>query len=160
MATERGGQQAAALVLVGRAGHADLRDAAQVGDVVGTGMRGAVGIFLLAFPALFIMVFSSEPEFVDLAVIWLRIQAVSGMAMGSAMVFQQSFNVAGDTVGPMVISLASQWLVEIPGAFVLSRSTSLLQFGISLAMAVAMFIRLGLYLVYFVRGRWLRAEVL
>ena len=125
-----------------------------------TGMRGAVGIFLLAFPALFIMVFSSEPEFVDLAVIWLRIQAVSGMAMGSAMVFQQSFNVAGDTVGPMVISLASQWLVEIPGAFVLSLYTPLLQFGISLAMAVAMFIRLGLYLVYFVRGRWLRAEVL
>ena len=60
----------------------------------------------------------------------------------------------------MVISLVSQWLVEIPAAFALSRYTPLGQYGVSIATAAAMFLRLGLYLVYFVRGRWLRAEVL
>ena len=36
-------QQLAALVLIGRAGHADIGDAAQIGDVISAGMGGAVG---------------------------------------------------------------------------------------------------------------------
>ena len=123
-------------------------------------LRGFGGVLLLAFPAFFIAIFSQEPEFVESAVVWLRIQAVGGFFMGAGQVFQQSFNVAGDTLAPFFVTLLSMWVLEVPAAFVLSRFTRLSVFGIPVAIALAMLTRLVLYVAYFMTGRWLRVQVL
>ena len=90
-----------------------------------TAIRGVVAIFLFAFPAVFIAVFNNDPEFVEVGAIWLRIQAIGGLAMGTSMVYQQSFSVAGDTMAPMVVNLVVEWILEIPAAYALSQWTVL-----------------------------------
>ena len=123
-------------------------------------IRGAAGILLIVFPEFFISLFTSEPEFVETAVVWLRIQAVAGTLLGGGQVFQQSFNVAGDTLAPMLVTFMSMWVMEIPIAFVLSRWTPVEALGIAIAIAIAMLIRFALYGGYYFTGRWLRIGVL
>ncbi len=123
-------------------------------------MRGVGGVLLIAFPALFISAFSREPEFVAAAIMWLRIQAVGGFFMGAGQIYQQSFNVAGDTVAPFFVTFMSMWVMEIPTAFALSRYTPLAEIGIPVAIALAMLVRLALYAGYYKTGRWMRAQVL
>ena len=123
-------------------------------------IRGSAGILLIVFPAFFIGLFSNEPEFVETAVVWLRIQAVAGTLLGGGQVLQQSFNIAGDTLAPMLVTFMSMWVMEVPLAFVLSRWTSAEALGIAIAIAVAMLIRFALYGGYYFTGRWLRVGVL
>ena len=123
-------------------------------------LRGFGGVLLIAFPAFFISIFSREQEFVAAAITWLRIQAVGGFFMGAGQIFQQSFNVAGDTLAPFFVTLLSMWVLEVPAAFALSRFTPLGEIGIPVAIALAMLMRLALYAAYFMTGRWLRVQVL
>ena len=122
-------------------------------------IRGLAGALLIAFPAFFVSLFSSDPEFIETAVVWLRIQAVAGTLLGGGQVFQQSFNVAGDTLAPMLVTFMSMWVMEIPIAFVLSRWTSAGEFGVAIAIAIAMLVRFCLYGGYYFTGRWLRIDV-
>jgi putative MATE family efflux protein len=122
-------------------------------------IRGTMGLVLIAFPVFFMSIFAQDPEFLDVGATWLRIQAVGGLVMGAGMVYQMSFNVAGDTMAPMIVTLITMWGIEVPGAFILSRYTDLAQFGIPVAIAAAMILRIVLYTGYFLKGRWLRVQV-
>jgi putative MATE family efflux protein len=123
-------------------------------------IRGFAGVLLILFPAFFISLFSHDAQFVAAAIIWLRIQAVAGTMLGGGQVFQQSFNVAGDTLAPMYVTFMSMWVMEIPLAFALSRWTPAGAYGIAIAIAVAMLFRFLLYGGYYLTGRWTRARVL
>ena len=123
-------------------------------------IRGGITVLLILFPTFFIGIFSSDPELADVAANWVRIQAVGGLVMGAGMVFAQSFNVAGATVAPMIVTLITMGGVQLPLAYGLSHWTDLGQYGIPLAVSVAMVGRVLLYLPYYLSGRWLRAKVL
>ena len=82
------------------------------------------------------------------------------MLLGGGQVLQQSFNVAGDTMAPLLITFMSMWVLEVPAAFLLSQFTPLGQYGIPVAIGLAMFLRLGLYAAYYRTGRWTRVKVL
>ncbi len=123
-------------------------------------IRGLAGVLLIAFPAFFLGLFSNDPEFIETAVVWLRIQAVAGTLLGGGQVFQQSFNVAGDTLAPMLVTFMSMWVMEIPIAFALSQWTPLEGIGVAVAIAIAMLVRFCLYGGYYFTGRWLRVNVL
>jgi putative MATE family efflux protein len=123
-------------------------------------VRGSMGLLLIAFPAMFMSIFDPDPEFLEVGATWLRIQAVGGLVMGAGMVYQMSFNVAGDTMAPMIVTLITMWGIEVPGAFLLSRYTAMGQYGIPVAVSVAMIFRIIIYTGYFVKGRWLRVRVI
>ena len=125
-----------------------------------TVIRGSAGMLLVIFPSFFVSIFSDDAEFVRVAIIWVQIQALAGAALGAGQVFQQSFNIAGDTFAPMLVTFMSMWVLEVPLAIVLSQFTPAGQYGIPVAIAVAMFFRLALYGGYYLTGRWLRAAVL
>ena len=63
-------------------------------------LQGLFGLFLVAFPSLFISIFNSDPDLLSLAETWLRIQVLGYLAMGTGLIFAQSFNTAGDTIPP------------------------------------------------------------
>jgi Na+-driven multidrug efflux pump len=125
-----------------------------------TAIRGSMALMLMAFPALFVAIFSSDPALMEVAVVWVRIQAVTGLVMGGSMVFSQSFNVAGDTMAPMIITMIAMVGVELPLAFALSQWTPMGQYGIPLAITIAMILRIAIYFPYFLKGRWLRIKVI
>jgi Na+-driven multidrug efflux pump len=98
------------------------------------------------------------------------------MAMGLVNVLQQSFQIAGDTFMPMVVTLAAMWFVEVPGAMALSGAAdqihplglnlpvptigSLGHYGVAWAITLAAFFRLSCYLPYFAWGPWWKKRVI
>jgi Na+-driven multidrug efflux pump len=74
-------------------------------------------------------------------------------------VLQQSISGAGDTIPPMVVSLVTLWIVQLPLAFLLSNYTDLDVLGIRWAMVVATAVGSLAYVIYFKSGRWKHRRV-
>jgi Na+-driven multidrug efflux pump len=119
-----------------------------------------LGGLLFAFPALFISVFNEDPELLPLAVIWLRIQVFGYLAMGITQVIMQSIQTAGDMIVPMLATLGTVWLIEVPFSFGLSRWTELGQYGIAWAVVIGLTVRLAIFVPYFFSMRWSRKALL
>jgi putative MATE family efflux protein len=135
----------------------------------------SLGVILWVFSEPFLTIFVRDLAVMEVAVPWLRIVVLGFMVMGMGMVFTQSYNTAGDTLMPMVVSLVTIWGVQVPLAIVLSgvgndwtilgfsvtlpTIGNLGQYGIAWAIVTAMALRLFLYVPYFFTGRWLRKHV-
>lgn len=135
-----------------------------------------LGALFLAFPTPFLSIFNSEPELLAVAATWVRILVLSFFIAAPAQIFQQTFQISGDTVAPMVVVFATMWLVEIPAAAILSgvaqgwsifgwspplpAITSLGQFGVAWAVVLGMSSRLLMYTPYFFWGPWMHKDIL
>ena len=118
-----------------------------------------MGVAIMIFPRPVLRIFNSEPELLDVAVVWLQIQGIAFLFMAPSFVFQQSFNIAGETIGPMVVTLIAFWGVQIPFAWGLSQHTGLGQYGIAWSIVLSMVVRNGLFVPLTFWGRWLRVKV-
>ncbi|MBI4267407.1 MAG: MATE family efflux transporter [Chloroflexi bacterium] len=101
-----------------------------------------------------VRLFNSEPELVEIASTFLRIQIVNYLVFGFVSVLMQCLNTVGDTMIPMLTTLLSMWLVQVPTAFVLSRFTTLGVYGVRWGIVSAIVVRAGIYSTYFKLGRW------
>jgi putative MATE family efflux protein len=118
-----------------------------------------LALLVIFFPTSILMLFNQESELLSVGVVWLQILGLAFVFMGPSFVFQQSFNIAGDTIGPMVITLIGFWGFQIPLAWLLPRITGLGQFGIAWAIMISMVVRVALFVPYCWSGRWLRVKV-
>ena len=126
---------------------------------LGTAVNLAVGLVVILFPTPIVAVFNREPEFLEVGSAWLQIRGLAFMLMAPAFIFQQSFNIAGDTLGVLVVTLIGFWGFQIPLAWGLSRYTGLEEYGIAWAIVIAMAVRIALFVPYAFWGRWLRVKV-
>lgn len=137
-------------------------------------LRVILGGLLLAFPVFFLSIFNQEPELLEVGTLWLQILVVGFFFQGLTQIFQQSFQISGDTVMPMLTVLVTVWLVEIPLAAILSGAAlswtifgwtppvpdfGLGQYGAAWALSVAQGSRLIVYFPYFLWGPWQHKEV-
>jgi putative MATE family efflux protein len=113
---------------------------------------------MFVFPREFLSFFNDDPELLDVAVKWLQIALVGYLVMGMGMVFMQSYNTAGDTLVPMIVTLISIWGIQQPLAIVLP-DLGLDQYGIAWAIVAAMAARLLIYVPYFFSDRWERVRL-
>lgn len=134
----------------------------------------ALGVVLVVFPQLFVLVFTREPALVQVASLWVQILVLGFVAMGIGTVFAEAFNTAGDTLVPMLVTLASIWAVQQPAAIYLSglaqdwtilgwdvpNLVNLGQYGVAWAMVLAMAARVVVYFPYFLGGSWMKRKVL
>ncbi|MBI4299108.1 MAG: MATE family efflux transporter [Chloroflexi bacterium] len=130
------------------------------GLVYAIAMQLVLGGLLFVFVVTVVTLFTKEADVVALASVWFRIQVIASVFLAIHMVFMQSFNTAGDTLAPMVITLVAVWGVELPLAWLFSRSLGMGPLGIGYAAIVGMGIRAVFYVPYFFWGRWLRIKVL
>lgn len=138
------------------------------------GISVGLGAVMLAFPQIFVLVFTRDPQLVEVASVWLQIMVIGFMAMGIGTVFAETFNTAGDTFIPMVVTLGTIWAVQQPVALLLSglaegwsvlgwqvaTPLNLGEYGVAWAMVAAMTVRLAIYFPYFLSGGWLTRKVL
>ncbi|MBI4201565.1 MAG: MATE family efflux transporter [Chloroflexi bacterium] len=145
-----------------------------VGYVSALALLTAVLMFVFAAPLM--KVFTRNADLVPLATDWLRILVVSYLFLGVGQVFAQSFNTAGDTFAPMLITLLAIWGVQQPLALLLSGQSLHLglfglsltmpsighlgQFGIAWAISIAGFVRVAVYIPYFLWGPWMKKRVI
>ena len=106
-----------------------------------------------------VRLFNSEPELVKIASTFLKIQIVSYLMFGLVVVLMQCLNGVGDTVIPMLTTLLSMWLVQVPLSFYLSRFTTLDVYGVRWGIVSAIVVRGLIYAAYFKSGWWKRKRV-
>ncbi len=131
----------AAATLVGQnlgAGKPDRAEAAAwKAGMYNTLCLGTVGTIFLIFAPQLIQFFTSDPDVARYGVRCLRIVAAGFLFYGYAMVLTASFNGAGDTRTPTLISLLCLWMWEIPLAWVLAHPLGFGPTGVFIAVSVA-----------------------
>ena len=124
-----------------------------------TAFKFLMAIPLVIFPTFVVMIFTKEPEVVSLTADWMRILALAAVFMGLGVVFQQAFNVAGDTVTVMIVTLAVV-AIEIPAAWLLSTPLGIGPLGIGWGNVIGMAIRAAIFVPIYLKGRWLERKVI
>ena len=136
--------------------------AERVGWLAGGLLTGLMIISSLAvwfWAESIISIFNAEPGLEEIAATFLRIQIAGFLVLGIAAVLTDCLNGVGDTMIPMLASLSSMWLVQVPMAFFLPRFTNIGVYGVRWAMVTALAVRAVTYIVYFRHGRWKRKTV-
>lgn len=119
-------------------------------------IMAAIGIFLAEHV---VRVFNREPQLVEIAGTFLRIDIVSYMVFGIVVVLMHCLNGMGDTMVPMFTTLATMWLIQVPMAYILPKTTDMGVYGVRWAIVTAIAIRAVTYSLYFKNGRWRRKAV-
>ena len=74
--------------------------------------------------------------------------------------FTQGIANTGATMAPMVITLSTMWLLEVPIAILLAHQTSLAAQGVPWGVVIGNSARSIAFFVYFARGTWLKPGVM
>lgn len=114
---------------------------------------------ILIWAEAFVHIFSSDPGVVSIGATFLRIATAGYIVMGLAAVLQQCISGSGDTIPPMLVSIATMWLVQLPLAYFLSHFTNLGVYGVRWAIVAGTLVGAGVYIIYFRSGRWKRKVV-
>jgi putative MATE family efflux protein len=114
---------------------------------------------LLVWAENIIGLFNVEPDLVQIGSLFLRIAVAGFLGMSVVYVLQYSITGSGDTVAPMIITLAMLWVVQLPLAFLLSRHTDLGVYGVRWAIVIGFVTGAIAYALYFWGGRWRRKKV-
>jgi Na+-driven multidrug efflux pump len=106
-----------------------------------------------------ISIFNTDPDLVDLAATFIRIEAVGYLVVGFVAVFQMTISGSGDTLPPMLISLLMIWVIQVPLSFLLPQVNDLGVYGIRWAIVAGNLVGAVAYITYFKLGRWKRKKV-
>jgi putative MATE family efflux protein len=124
-----------------------------------TGVMAVMSAIIWFWPEAIVRLFNTEPELVDVAVKFLRIQIVALMTFGFVQTLMQCLNGVGDTWIPMLNTLITLWGVQMPLAYFLPQMTGLGVYGVRWAMVAAVASRALVFILYFKSGRWKRKQV-
>ena len=117
-------------------------------------VMSGMGVLFFFFPAVFMSIFTSDPEVIALGITPLRIIAVAQPFLAMTMVLSGALRGAGDTRGPLVVTTLGIWLVRLPLAYFLIILTSLGLPAAWLTMLVDQFVRSMFFIRRFRGGRW------
>ena len=117
-------------------------------------LLGAMALGFLVFAEPLVRAFTTEADVVLHATRCLRIVSCSMLFYAFGTVLPHAFNGAGDTTTPTLINLLCSWTLQLPLAYVLSKTLGLGPSGVFLAIALG-YCALGtLSAIFFRRGRW------
>ncbi|HMJ18108.1 MAG TPA: MATE family efflux transporter, partial [Gemmatimonadaceae bacterium] len=153
------GLMGAAAAIAGQnlgAGQPD-RAVAGVRVAAGIGLTSAavVGVFFLFFPRQLLAVFGMhDAGVVDIGVQLLRVLALSGLFITTALTFTGGLQGTGDTKSPLYISVISQVIIPLGICFIVQRTSRLDPIDIWIAILVGHATRCALSVLRFNQGRW------
>ncbi len=119
-----------------------------------SGIMFFVSVLTWFWPGYIIGIFNNDPELIEIAVTFLRIQIIHFMVSGITLVLMSTLNGVGDTWIPTLNTMITMWGIQMPLAYLLSRFGTLGVFGVRWAMVSAVVVRATVYAVYFKLGRW------
>jgi putative MATE family efflux protein len=114
-------------------------------------------VVLFLFAPWIIKGFNSDPDVVKMGSNLIRIISLALVFLAISLVIGRSFNGAGDTLSPMIVTGFSLLLFQIPVVLILSRffDTSGIWWGIALSDVV----QAGLMSGWFLRGKWKEKKI-
>jgi MATE family, multidrug efflux pump len=161
----------AAMTLVGQnlgAGRPDMaRRSGYIAFALGGGLMTFMGaVFFVMAPTMFHISAPGNNEILSVGVPVLRLVAFAMPALAPVIIFTAALRGAGDTRVPVLFTWIGFFVVRIPLAYMLTKTSLSLGplgnvpaaglglFGAWLAMFADLFIRGAFFLARFVRGRW------
>ncbi len=115
-------------------------------------------VFYFASEAI-LKFFTQDVEVIDYGTRCLQIVAFGYIMYGYGMVISQSFNGAGDTKTPTILSFCGFWLFQIPLAYFLAMKTNLQTDGVFWAIAIAESAMAIAGIIIFRRGNWKKVKI-
>lgn len=116
----------------------------------------AVSVLILACSGLLIGLFHMEADSAAIAKQLLVIHSVIVCTVWTpAFLLPSSFRAANDIRFPLIVSLATMWILRVGGSYVLGNGLSLGVAGVWLAMGVDWTVRACIFSVRYFRGKWL-----
>lgn len=101
-------------------------ETAKIGTWLSFILMTGIGVISFLFAPQCIRFFiPNDPEVIAAGVVFLRIIALSSGFMGIQFALVGVFRASGNMIATMVIALVSQWLIQLPLAYILSRYTSM-----------------------------------
>ncbi len=126
------------------------------GVIMTAGITLTLSAFIIAFPKLLLSMFVHDPVILDIGTGYLRTLGFAYILFAVMFVSNGVINGAGRTLITMCITITSIWLVRVPAAAILSK-TSLGLRGIWLAIAIGFAVGLSVSLAYYFSGAWKKA---
>jgi len=126
---------------------------------LGMGIIGLASVALFFAAPFAVRIFNPEPEIVIMGSTCLRILTLGFVFLALGMTMGRSLSGAGSTLPPMVISLASLWLIQLPLALALRDNTTLGVRGIWAAIAISNVASGLANTFWFNLGRWKRKRI-
>lgn len=117
----------------------------------------SVVFFSLATPILGL--FTTDPEALSNGILCLKIVSLGYVFYSYGMVVTQSFNGAGDTRTPTVISFVGFWLLQIPLAYMLAKWFETGPVGVYIAVSLAESLMAVAGILLFRQGRWKAVKI-
>ncbi len=115
---------------------------------------GLVGVLFVVLAGPIVRILTPEPEVARYGIAALRTISCGFVFYAYGMTVTQSFNGAGDTTTPTWLNLFVFWLLEIPLAWLLSKTFGMGPQGAFLAMTIAFCVLAVAGTVLFRRGGW------
>ncbi|MCR4394830.1 MAG: MATE family efflux transporter, partial [Dehalococcoidales bacterium] len=106
-----------------------------------------------------IRIFNTEPDLVDMASKFLKIQIVTYMLNGLMIVMMNVMNNVGDTLIAMFIDIGTMWGIRVPLAILLPRIANLGVYGVRWALVADTVSSAIIFIIYFKSGRWKRKKI-
>jgi len=106
-----------------------------------------------------IRIFNTEPDLVDMASKFLKIQIVTYMLNGLMIVMMNVMNNVGDTLIAMFIDIGTMWGIRVPLAILLPRIANLGVYGVRWALVADTVSSALIFIIYFKSGRWKRKKI-
>jgi putative MATE family efflux protein len=123
------------------------------------GLMGFFALIFLVFPGQMAMVFKPESGVLSRAVTCVMIAAIEQPALAVYMVYAGGLRGAGDTISPMVITIAGTLCLHVPMAYLFGITLGWGLAGVWLGAAIDWICRaIAIYILY-KRGRWKRVTV-
>ena len=119
---------------------------------------GALGLLVLFAPQVMTL-FSRDAETTSIGIHVVRALSIGYLGFALNAVFDAAQSGAGDTFSPMVVSLVSSWLIQVPLAYVLPPLAGLKADGIWLALVLGWVLQAALMGLRFRQGRWKLKQV-
>jgi putative MATE family efflux protein len=128
-------------------------------SAVVTGIMIVGSLAILLWAEEIIGLFTTEPDLVELASVFMRIATAGYLVMGFSAVLAQSISNAGDTLPPMIFNIVMMWVAQIPLAWALPKFTGMEVLGIRWAIVIGRYVAGIAYIIYFRLGRWKHKKV-
>jgi putative MATE family efflux protein len=159
------GLSMAIATLVGQnIGAGNIERAARIGNlgaVLGFGSLTFFGVIVF-FSATHLVAFfvPTDPDVIAAGAHFLRIMSLAWGFMGIQFALTGVFRASGNMVVTMVLTLVSQWVVQFPLAYVLSKHTTLHIDGIWWALPISNVVTALITLCIYAKGDWKKKRLI
>jgi putative MATE family efflux protein len=127
----------------------------QLGTVFGFGMLVAAGIIAhFLAPQIVGFFIPHDPDVIAEGARFIRIMCWAWGGIGIQLCIVAAFRASGNMLISMVIALVSQWMVQFPVAYVLSKHTALQAHGLWWSFPITNVIVAIVSICWFARGSW------